>query len=97
MITSWVINMNCLLYCRIRQKVNSFIAGVVVYNEIITILRKDIQKRKKDGDKITLKLTERTVHGKKVKALRREGVVPAVVYGPGVEPVAVQGRPSAHR
>ena len=42
------------------------------------------------GDKITLKLTERTVHGKKVKALRREGVVPAVVYGPGMEPVAVQ-------
>ncbi|MBP7760766.1 50S ribosomal protein L25 [Candidatus Saccharibacteria bacterium] len=42
------------------------------------------------GDKITLKLTERTVHGKKVKALRREGVVPAVVYGPGMEPLAVQ-------
>lgn len=42
------------------------------------------------GDKITLTLTERVVHGKKVKALRRGGVVPAVVYGPGMEPVAVQ-------
>ena len=42
------------------------------------------------GDKIALTLTERAVHGKKVKALRREGVVPAVVYGPGMEPVAVQ-------
>lgn len=27
------------------------------------------------GDKITLKLSERTVHGKKVRALRREGVL----------------------
>ena len=42
------------------------------------------------GDKITLKVTERTVHGKKVKALRRDGIVPAVVYGPGMEPMAVQ-------
>lgn len=42
------------------------------------------------GDKITLKLTERDVHGKKVRALRREGIVPAVVYGPGMEPIAVQ-------
>ena len=42
------------------------------------------------GDKITLKLSERTVHGKKVKQLRRDGMVPGVVYGPGMEPVAVQ-------
>lgn len=42
------------------------------------------------GDKVTLKLDERTVHGKKVAALRREGIVPAVVYGPGIEPVSVQ-------
>lgn len=42
------------------------------------------------GDKITLKLDERTAHGKKVKALRREGFIPGVVYGPGVEPVSVQ-------
>ena len=42
------------------------------------------------GDKITLSVTPRDVHGKKVKSLRREGVVPAVVYGPGMEPVSVQ-------
>lgn len=42
------------------------------------------------GDKVTLKLEERTVHGKKVAKLRREGIVPAVVYGPGIEPISVQ-------
>lgn len=43
------------------------------------------------GDnKITLKVSERTVFGKKVKGLRREGIVPVVVYGPGMEPKAVQ-------
>lgn len=42
------------------------------------------------GDKVTLKVEERTVHGKKVAKLRREGLVPAVVYGPGMEPVSVQ-------
>lgn len=42
------------------------------------------------GDKLTLKLDERAVHGKKVAKLRNEGIIPAVVYGPGVEPVSVQ-------
>jgi large subunit ribosomal protein L25 len=43
------------------------------------------------GDnKITLKVSERTVFGKKVRSLRREGFVPVVVYGPGMEPKAVQ-------
>jgi len=42
------------------------------------------------GDKITLTLDERTAHGKKVKALRREGITPGVVYGPGTDPIAVQ-------
>lgn len=42
------------------------------------------------GDKLTLKLHDRTVHGKKVRALRRDGLVPGVVYGPGMEPVAIQ-------
>lgn len=42
------------------------------------------------GDKITLKLDERTAHGKKVRALRREGLVPGVVYGPATEPISVQ-------
>lgn len=42
------------------------------------------------GDKITLKVSEREVHGKKVRQLRHDGVVPGVVYGPGMDPVAIQ-------
>ena len=42
------------------------------------------------GDKITLKVDEREVHGKKVRQLRHNGIVPGVVYGPGMEPVAIQ-------
>ena len=42
------------------------------------------------GDKLTLKLDEREVHGKKVAKLRRDGLVPAVVYGPGIDPISVQ-------
>lgn len=42
------------------------------------------------GNKVELTLDERTVHGKKVAALRKVGLVPAVVYGAGVEPISVQ-------
>lgn len=42
------------------------------------------------GNKIELKLDEREVHGKKVARLRKESIVPAVVYGPGMKPVSVQ-------
>ena len=42
------------------------------------------------GDKITLKLDERTVTGKKVKSLRNEGLVPAVIYGRDQEPLNAQ-------
>lgn len=42
------------------------------------------------GDKITLKVDERDVRGKKVAKLRREGLTPGVVYGAGIEPVAIQ-------
>ncbi len=42
------------------------------------------------GDKITLNIQPRDVHGKKVKRLRREGLVPGVVYGAGMEAVSVQ-------
>lgn len=42
------------------------------------------------GDKLTLKLDERAVHGKKVAKLRKDGLVPAVVYGPGIDPISVQ-------
>ena len=42
------------------------------------------------GDKITLKIEAREVHGKKVAQLRRQGITPAVVYGAGMEPISVQ-------
>lgn len=42
------------------------------------------------GDKISLKIEARDVHGKKVARLRTQGLTPAVVYGPGMEPQSVQ-------
>lgn len=42
------------------------------------------------GSKIELKLDEREVRGKKVAKLRKESIVPAVVYGAGMKPVSVQ-------
>jgi len=42
------------------------------------------------GDKITLKLNERTAHGKKVAKLRAEGIIPVVVYGAGMDPQPAQ-------
>lgn len=42
------------------------------------------------GEKLQLKLTERELHGKKVAKLRKDGLVPAVVYGPGIDPISVQ-------
>lgn len=42
------------------------------------------------GDKITLDLVVRDAHGKKVAKLRKEGLTPAIVYGPGVDPISVQ-------
>jgi large subunit ribosomal protein L25 len=41
------------------------------------------------GDKVVLTVEERNVLGKKVKQLRREGLVPAVVYGGEMEAVSV--------
>jgi large subunit ribosomal protein L25 len=40
-------------------------------------------------DKIVLKATKRDVTGKQVKALRRAGQLPAVIYGRHVEPIAI--------
>ena len=37
-----------------------------------------------------LKLDRRTVTGKKVKQLRRDGVIPVHVYGAGIEPASLQ-------
>ena len=42
------------------------------------------------GDKITLKLAVRELHGKKAKQLRSQGVVPGIVYGHGLAPMSIQ-------
>lgn len=42
------------------------------------------------GDNINLNLDARIAQGKKVKQLRASGLVPAVVYGEGVDPINVQ-------
>lgn len=41
------------------------------------------------AEPITLKATKRELTGKQVKQLRNEGQIPAVVYGPGYEPMPV--------
>jgi len=40
-------------------------------------------------DKTVLKATKRTVTGKQVSALRRQGELPAVIYGHYLEPIAI--------
>ncbi|HMA08815.1 MAG TPA: 50S ribosomal protein L25, partial [Ramlibacter sp.] len=40
-------------------------------------------------DKVVLKATKRDVLGKQVKALRRSGKLPAVIYGRRTEPVNI--------
>ena len=40
-------------------------------------------------DKIVMKATRRQVIGKQVKALRRDGKLPAVIFGHGIEPTAI--------
>jgi len=40
-------------------------------------------------EKVVLKASKRSVTGKQVKALRRAGVLPAVIYGRHVEPIAI--------
>ncbi|MEN9933468.1 MAG: hypothetical protein RLZZ387_47 [Chloroflexota bacterium] len=42
------------------------------------------------AERFTLNLEPRTVIGKKVKTLRAKGLLPATVYGKGVEPISVQ-------
>lgn len=42
------------------------------------------------GERITLNIAKRELQGKKVKQLRRQGLVPGVVYGAGMEPVPIQ-------
>ena len=40
-------------------------------------------------DKVVLKANKREVTGKQVKALRRAGELPAVIYGRHVEPISI--------
>lgn len=40
-------------------------------------------------ERVVLKATRRNVTGKQVKALRRQGRLPAVLYGHGFEPIAI--------
>ncbi len=40
-------------------------------------------------EKIILKATRRNVTGKQVKALRRQGLLPAVLYGHQIEPISI--------
>lgn len=42
------------------------------------------------GDKINLKLEPRDTRGKKVAKLREQDIIPAVIYGAGMEPESVQ-------
>lgn len=41
-------------------------------------------------EQFELKVEKRTITGKRVKGLRREGLVPAVLYGPKTEPTPIQ-------
>jgi large subunit ribosomal protein L25 len=41
-------------------------------------------------EQIELKAEKRTIIGKRVKGLRREGIIPALLYGPKTEPVPIQ-------
>ena len=42
------------------------------------------------GEKISLKIDARELHGKKAARLRGQGLTPGIVYGHGIEPLAVQ-------
>ena len=47
-------------------------------------------REKTDMDVVSLKLSPRAVMGKKVKQLRRQGMVPVHLYGQGLEPQSLQ-------
>lgn len=44
------------------------------------------------GDKINVTLDAREVQGRKVARLRKEGIVPGVIYGQGFDPILVQSQ-----
>ncbi len=47
-------------------------------------------EEKMSSDMITIKAQKREVTGKKVKALRRTGILPGVIYGSKTEPISIQ-------
>ena len=40
-------------------------------------------------EKVVIQAEKRAVIGKQVKALRREGKLPAVIYGYGIDPISI--------
>lgn len=42
------------------------------------------------SDELNLNLEQRTIHKKRVRQLRSAGILPASIYGKGIEPIAVQ-------
>lgn len=46
-------------------------------------------RRKKIMEKVVINATKRNVTGKQVKALRREGKLPGVIYGHKMDPIAI--------
>jgi large subunit ribosomal protein L25 len=47
------------------------------------------RSRKEKMDNVELKATPRTATGRHVRALRRSGLLPAVIYGHNVEPISI--------
>ncbi|MBC7250654.1 MAG: hypothetical protein H5T62_10260 [Anaerolineae bacterium] len=47
-------------------------------------------------EKIELQAEPRTIRGKKVKTLRRQGLVPGVLYGHRTEPILLQMKAPTH-
>ena len=45
--------------------------------------------RKESMEKYEIEAQDREVIGKKVKALRREGLLPAIIYGSGIDPMPI--------
>jgi large subunit ribosomal protein L25 len=59
-------------------------AKVTICEQVRGAPRKELMK------KITIKAGHRKITGKKVKSLRREGKLPAIVYGFGIEPTPIE-------
>ena len=64
--------------------------AIIISTITLNSVRVSNERKREMGDRISLKIEERKVRGKKVKNLRKAGITPAVVYGHGMEPMAVQ-------